>query len=185
VRDQVGRNSFEPFAVPAPSGLEGFKRREYKVLVATDLAARGIDVDGISHVVNYDTPVFSEDYIHRIGRTGRAEATGIAFTFVSNDEEKYFKRIEYLTNKRFELKEYPGLLTRRKQEHKRGKTSRAFFKGKKPISANRGSRNKKRTRISLSFELLTPDEFFPRWNKPWVFDLPAYHYFAKLYQPRL
>jgi ATP-dependent RNA helicase RhlE len=88
--------------------LEGFKRREYKVLVATDLAARGIDVEGISHVVNYDTPVFSEDYIHRIGRTGRAEATGIAFTFVSNDEEKYFKRIEYLTNKRFELKEYPG-----------------------------------------------------------------------------
>ena len=88
--------------------LEGFKRREYTVLVATDLAARGIDVEGISHVVNYDTPVFSEDYIHRIGRTGRAEATGIAFTFVSNDEEKYFKRIEYLTNKRFELKEYPG-----------------------------------------------------------------------------
>ncbi len=88
--------------------LEGFKRREYRVLVATDLAARGIDVEGISHVVNYDTPVFSEDYIHRIGRTGRAEATGTAFTFVSNDEEKYFKRIEYLTNKRFELKEYPG-----------------------------------------------------------------------------
>jgi len=90
------------------SALEGFKRREFKVLVATDLAARGIDVEGITHVVNYDTPVFSEDYIHRIGRTGRADASGIALTFVSMDEEKYFKRIEQFTGMRFELKDYPG-----------------------------------------------------------------------------
>jgi ATP-dependent RNA helicase RhlE len=88
--------------------LEGFKQRRHKVLVATDLAARGIDVSGISHVVNYDTPVFAEDYIHRIGRTGRAEAKGAALTFVSSDEEKYVKRIEYLIGKRFEMKEYPG-----------------------------------------------------------------------------
>ena len=90
--------------------LEGFKQRRHKVLVATDLAARGIDVTGISHVVNYDTPVFAEDYIHRIGRTGRAEARGSALTFVSSDEEKYVKRIEYLIGKRFEMKEYPGFL---------------------------------------------------------------------------
>jgi ATP-dependent RNA helicase RhlE len=88
--------------------LEGFKRRKFRVLVATDLAARGIDVDGISHVVNYDTPAFAEDYIHRIGRTGRAEAAGIALTFVSFEEQKHFKRIEFLTNRRFELKQYPG-----------------------------------------------------------------------------
>jgi ATP-dependent RNA helicase RhlE len=88
--------------------LEGFKQRRHRVLVATDLAARGIDVTGISHVVNYDTPVFAEDYIHRIGRTGRAEARGEALTFVSSDEEKYMKRIEYLVGKRFEMKEYPG-----------------------------------------------------------------------------
>jgi ATP-dependent RNA helicase RhlE len=88
--------------------LDGFKQHRCKVLVATDLAARGIDVSGISHVVNYDTPVFAEDYIHRIGRTGRAEAKGAALTFVSSDEEKYVKRIEYLIGKRFEMKEYPG-----------------------------------------------------------------------------
>jgi ATP-dependent RNA helicase RhlE len=88
--------------------LDGFKQRRFKVLVATDIAARGIDVTGISHVVNYDTPVFAEDYIHRIGRTGRAEAKGIALTFVSGEEEKYVKRIEYLTGKRFDMKQYPG-----------------------------------------------------------------------------
>jgi ATP-dependent RNA helicase RhlE len=88
--------------------LDGFKRREFKVLVATDLAARGIDVDGISHVVNYDTPAFPEDYIHRIGRTGRAEAKGIAVTFVSGEEQSYLRKIEHLTGKRLEVKRYPG-----------------------------------------------------------------------------
>ena len=88
--------------------LDGFKRGQYKVLVATDLAARGIDVDGITHVVNYDTPAFAEDYVHRIGRTGRAEAKGCAFTFVSNDEKSYLSKIERLTGKRIELKQYPG-----------------------------------------------------------------------------
>jgi len=93
------------------SALDGFKQHRFKVLVATDIAARGIDVSGISHVVNYDTPVFAEDYIHRIGRTGRAEQRGTAFTFVSADEEKYLKRIEYLTGKRFTMKSYPGFET--------------------------------------------------------------------------
>jgi len=88
--------------------LDGFKRGHYKVLVATDLAARGIDVDGITHVVNYDTPAFAEDYVHRIGRTGRAEAQGCAFTFVSNDERSYVTKIERLTGKRVDLKQYPG-----------------------------------------------------------------------------
>jgi ATP-dependent RNA helicase RhlE len=88
--------------------LDGFKRGQFKVLVATDLAARGIDVDGITHVVNYDTPAFAEDYVHRIGRTGRAEAKGCAFTFVSNDERGYLPKIERLTGKHIDLKQYPG-----------------------------------------------------------------------------
>jgi ATP-dependent RNA helicase RhlE len=88
--------------------LAGFKQGQYKVMVATDIAARGIDVEGISHVVNFDTPTFAEDYIHRIGRTGRASATGDAITFVSNQENKYLKSIERYTDKRFELKRYPG-----------------------------------------------------------------------------
>ena len=88
--------------------LDGFKRGQFKVLVATDIAARGIDVDGISHVVNFDTPVFAEDYIHRIGRTGRAEAKGIAFTFVSRDEERHVRNIERFIGKRFEVQKYAG-----------------------------------------------------------------------------
>ena len=90
--------------------LEGFKRRNFQVLVATDVAARGIDVVGISHVVNYDTPRFAEDYIHRIGRTGRAEKKGIALTFVARDEEKYLRKIELMIGKRFEISGYPGFV---------------------------------------------------------------------------
>ena len=65
--------------------LDGFKRGKYQVMVATDIAARGIDVEGISHVINFDVPEYAEDYIHRIGRTGRATATGDAITFVSQE----------------------------------------------------------------------------------------------------
>ncbi len=74
--------------------LEGFKSGKFQVMVATDIAARGINVEGISHVINYDVPKFPEDYVHRIGRTGRAEATGDAITFVSEDEVQYLKNIE-------------------------------------------------------------------------------------------
>ena len=88
--------------------LGGFRNGEYRVLVATDVAARGIDVEGISHVVNYDIPSFPEDYIHRIGRTGRASATGDAITFVGRDEIDYLKKLERFTSKRYELKKYPG-----------------------------------------------------------------------------
>ncbi len=89
--------------------LAGFKRGDFQVLVATDVAARGLDVDGISHVINFDTPNQAEDYIHRIGRTGRADTTGDAFTFVSSDEESYLRSIERFTGKRFERKSYPEL----------------------------------------------------------------------------
>jgi len=83
--------------------LAGFKQGEYRIMVATDIAARGIDVDGISHVINYDTPVFAEDYIHRIGRTGRAEAVGSAITFVSNREMDALRRIERFVGKKHKL----------------------------------------------------------------------------------
>jgi len=88
--------------------LDGFKQGRYRVLVATDIAARGIDVDGISHVINYDIPQYAEDYIHRIGRTGRAGATGDAMTFVGSADRQYLKRIESFTGKRYPLKTYVG-----------------------------------------------------------------------------
>ncbi len=74
--------------------LKDFKSGEVRVLVATDIAARGIDVDGISHVVNYDFPMHSEDYVHRIGRTGRAHAVGDAISFVTPEDQGDLRALE-------------------------------------------------------------------------------------------
>jgi len=76
--------------------LGSFKTGHIKTLVATDIAARGIDVDGVSHVVNYDVPNVAESYVHRIGRTARAGAAGLAITLVANDERAYLRDIERL-----------------------------------------------------------------------------------------
>jgi len=82
------------------AALEGFKAGRFPVLVATDIAARGIDVDALGHVVNFDVPLVPDDYIHRVGRTGRAEATGDAFTFVSPEEEGNLRDIERAISRR-------------------------------------------------------------------------------------
>ncbi len=74
--------------------LKDFKSGEVRVLVATDIAARGIDVDGISHVVNYDFPMHPEDYVHRIGRTGRANAVGDAISFVTPEDHGELRALE-------------------------------------------------------------------------------------------
>ena len=74
--------------------LDGFKSGKYEVMVATDIAARGIDVEDISHVVNYDVPQHPEDYVHRIGRTGRALKVGDAFTLITTEEFDYVQAIE-------------------------------------------------------------------------------------------
>ncbi len=83
--------------------LEQFRRGKTQFLVATDVAARGIDVSDITHVFNYDLPRFSEDYVHRIGRTGRAGKTGIAISFVSPSDMKHLQRIERYTNQKMKL----------------------------------------------------------------------------------
>jgi ATP-dependent RNA helicase RhlE len=80
--------------------LAGFKSGKYRVLVATDIAARGIDIEALGHVVNFDVPKVPEDYIHRVGRTARAEAVGDAFTFVAPDEEASLRSIERVMGKR-------------------------------------------------------------------------------------
>jgi ATP-dependent RNA helicase RhlE len=97
--------------------LEGFKEGKFRVLVATDIAARGIDVSGISHVINYDIPQYPEDYIHRIGRTGRAGASGDAITFVSREEIQYLTRIEKFVGKRYQVNAYPGFTAAPQQAH--------------------------------------------------------------------
>ncbi len=80
--------------------LAGFKNGKYRVLVATDIAARGIDVEALGHVVNFDVPTAAEDYIHRVGRTARAELTGDAFTLVSPEEEGELRGIERVVGRR-------------------------------------------------------------------------------------
>jgi len=80
--------------------LDAFKRGRLTVLVATDLAARGIDVDDVTHVINFDLPHEPETYVHRVGRTGRAGATGIAISFCSADERDFLRDIERLTRQR-------------------------------------------------------------------------------------
>jgi ATP-dependent RNA helicase RhlE len=88
--------------------LDGFKSGKYQVMVATDIAARGIDVRGISHVVNFDVPLYARDYIHRIGRTGRAATTGDAITLVAPDEQEYLRKIEQFIGQRFQPEAYEG-----------------------------------------------------------------------------
>jgi len=88
--------------------LAGFKRGRFRVLVATDIAARGIDVEALGLVCNFDVPPFAEDYVHRVGRTGRASATGNACTFVSPDEERTLRSIEMSLGRRLPRQKIPG-----------------------------------------------------------------------------
>ena len=89
--------------------LRGFKDGDYRVLVATDVAARGIHVDGIAHVVNYDLPQVPEDFIHRVGRTGRAGARGSSWTFALPIERSDIRGIEKMLNVRIEYQDVPPL----------------------------------------------------------------------------
>ncbi|MDO8540797.1 MAG: DEAD/DEAH box helicase [Opitutaceae bacterium] len=88
--------------------LEGFKNGKYEVLVATDIAARGLDIAGVSHVINYDVPENPEDYVHRIGRTGRAHHTGDAFTLVTEDDVRDARSIERYMGLAVERKKIEG-----------------------------------------------------------------------------
>jgi ATP-dependent RNA helicase RhlE len=85
------------------NALDNFKKRITRVLVATDIAARGIDIDDLSHVINYDIPNIPETYVHRIGRTGRAGNSGIAWSFVDTEERKYLSDIQKLIKKEIEI----------------------------------------------------------------------------------
>lgn len=91
------------------AALNAFRNGKARVLVATDIAARGIDVEGISHVVNYDIPMQAEDYVHRIGRTGRAQAVGSAYTLVTPLDEPQVKKIERVLNQKLPRRRIDGI----------------------------------------------------------------------------
>jgi ATP-dependent RNA helicase RhlE len=139
--------------------LAGFKDGTYRVLVATDIVARGIDVTLLDHVINFDVPHTPEDYIHRIGRTARAEATGDAFTFVSHEEEKEIRDIEKVLGKKIErrkLKDFDYNATGQEKleiplaeriaairERKRGERVRAAERAANPLP-KRGQPHRRR-----------------------------------------
>jgi len=94
--------------------LEGFKSGKYELMVATDIASRGLDIAGVSHVINYDVPEHPEDYVHRIGRTGRAQNVGDAFTLMSGEELPAVQAIEHFIGQkipRLKLENFPYLFT--------------------------------------------------------------------------
>jgi len=125
--------------------LTKLRKGQLRVLVATDVAARGIDISDITHVINFDLPKFAEDYVHRIGRTGRAGATGIAVSFASNNDNIHLKRIERYTGHPIASHIIPGLEPRKKPNRnnngaKKGKPS-ASWKHESPVSTFSKRRN--------------------------------------------
>ncbi|HEV2078851.1 MAG TPA: helicase-related protein, partial [Allosphingosinicella sp.] len=91
--------------------LAEFKAGKVKILIATDIAARGIDVSGVSHVINFELPNVPEQYVHRIGRTARAGATGVAVAFCADDERAYLKGIEKVTRQKVQVEPLPENFT--------------------------------------------------------------------------
>jgi superfamily II DNA/RNA helicase len=120
--------------------LTKLRHGDVKVLVATDVAARGIDVHGISHVINYDLPKFAEDYVHRIGRTGRANNTGIAISFASNVDRHLLRKIEQYTGQKLEAAVIAGFEPKRamKSEAPAGKRGRNSDRGNTHKPGGRG-----------------------------------------------
>jgi ATP-dependent RNA helicase RhlE len=125
--------------------LSEFKAGKVKILIATDIAARGIDVSGVSHVINFDLPNVSEQYVHRIGRTARAGAAGIAIAFCADDERAYLKGIERLTRQRLDVVPLPENFV---SEANRIKAERAASPiPDRPEHGPRGERREDRNRV--------------------------------------
>ena len=126
--------------------LAGFKSGSYRVLVATDIASRGIDVEELGHVVNFDVPLAAEDYIHRVGRTARAEMTGEAFTFVSREEESDLRTIERAVGKALPRVTLPDF------DYNAKPAARFEIPQAERIAALRAQRAKERTRAKEKAE---------------------------------
>ncbi|MGB3210372.1 MAG: DEAD/DEAH box helicase [Desulforhopalus sp.] len=136
--------------------MDGFRDGTYKILVATDIAARGIDVDGISHVINYDVPDTAETYTHRTGRTGRATRSGQALTFADHEDNKMISLIERNLGKKMDREATPPafVLTRAEQEASERRSenvSRQIVRGKKPAPAARGGKSRRSKACSFDF----------------------------------
>ncbi|TVR81451.1 MAG: DEAD/DEAH box helicase [Chitinophagaceae bacterium] len=132
------------------NALENFKNRKTRVLVATDIAARGIDVDELSHVINYEIPEVPETYVHRIGRTGRAGLSGVSYTFCEEEETSDLRDIHHLIGKTIPVVEdhpfhevYKGIT---KRPPKAARPPRNSSSSKRSHSSSKGSSNNKNRR---------------------------------------
>jgi ATP-dependent RNA helicase RhlE len=142
--------------VQRTEALAGFKKGRFRVLVATDIAARGIDVEELGLVVNFDVPHVPEDYIHRVGRTARAEATGDAFTFVSPEEEGELRAIERHIGKRLPRQQVGGF------DYAKRPAERLEIPLAERIAAIRARKKDERTRAKANADRRTANAGPPR-----------------------
>jgi len=139
--------------------LDGFRSGDLKILVASDVAARGLDIPDVSHVMNFDVPIHSEDYVHRIGRTGRAGKSGTAITICFPNEEKYLEKIEELV--KVEIPRLPSPL-KKEDVQKSEPQSNDTQEAKAPKRERREPRKRRESRNEASNEM--PQEKRPRSN---------------------
>jgi len=145
-RIKVARIHGNRSQVQRTEALAGFKAGKYQILVATDIAARGIDVEALSHVVNFDVPNVPEDYIYRVGRTARAELTGDAITFVAPDEENDLRAIEKAIGKRLPRVTVPDF------DYSRRPTEKLEIPIQERIAAIRARKSEERARAKAKAE---------------------------------
>jgi len=124
--------------------LKSFKNKSVRVLVATDIAARGLDIETLPNVINYEMPEVAEDYIHRIGRTGRAGEKGTAYSFVADHEKDQLIKIEKMLSKKIERKFVPGIKKLAVTSQAAKKHDREMRKAKKDPFAKAGIMRKRR-----------------------------------------
>src|SRR5947207_12547597 len=147
--------------------LKDFKSDAVRVLVATDIAARGIDVDGISHVVNYDFPMHSEDYVHRIGRTGRAHAIGDAISFITPEDHGPLRSLERfigrgIVRKKAEGFDYNQAAPPRDERERGTRVSRRKIEPRLPGNSSRGSGDAPHGQIGWRFRNASSNNRPPR-----------------------
>jgi len=123
--------------------LNNFKKGDLKILVATDIAARGIDIDELSFVVNYDLPNVPESYVHRIGRTGRAGSSGIAISFCDANERPYLRDIQKLINKKISVRhDHPFLNDELESASEKPERTHGHKRRPKPAAKSKGGGRK-------------------------------------------
>jgi ATP-dependent RNA helicase RhlE len=147
--------------------LKDFKSGAVRVLVATDIAARGIDVDGISHVVNYDFPMHSEDYVHRIGRTGRAHAIGDAISFITPEDQGALRSLERfigrgIVRKKAEGFDYNQVPPPRDEQRRGAQVPQRKNEPRQPGNSSRGSNDAPHGQIGWRFRNASSNNRPPR-----------------------